>query len=158
MAEPPDELLDEVESRGAKVSLGVGEAVLTGTARDWKLRLGVTRVGDGKGPVFGFSACLLLIFRSSDVLRLLSVWSRFCRRCRIMLRLANLPWRGSRFRPPVLMDVFSSGVERRVTCSPPDSSSCNTCIKQKILEYYINKIGVYFEVFCHYNARVCAKE
>jgi hypothetical protein len=73
-------------------------------------------------------ARLLLIRRNSEDLRLLSLCSRFCRRCLCMLRLASLLCQGSRLRPPVLIEVFSSGVERRVTWSPPESNSCRTCV------------------------------
>jgi len=41
---------------------------------------------------------------------------------------ANLLWPGSRRRPPVLIVVNSSGVDRRVALSPPDNSNCNTCV------------------------------
>lgn len=41
---------------------------------------------------------------------------------------ASLLSPGSRRRPPVLMDVNSSGVDRSVALSPPDSSSCSTCV------------------------------
>jgi hypothetical protein len=60
-------------------------------------------------------ARLLLIRRNSDDFRLLSLCSRFCRRCLCMLLLASLLCHSSRLRPPVLMEVFSSAVERRVT-------------------------------------------
>lgn len=73
-------------------------------------------------------ARLLLIRRNSEDFRLLSLCSRFCRRCLCMLLFASLLCHSSRLRPPVLMEVFSSGVERRVTWSPPDNNSCRTWV------------------------------
>lgn len=74
-------------------------------------------------------ARLLLIFLKSDVFRLFSWWtSRFCLRCRCNDFLANLPCHASRLRPPALMEVFSKGVARSVTLSPPDTKRCNTWV------------------------------
>ena len=70
-----------------------------------------------------------LIFRNSEVLRFLSEWSRFCLRWRWCSALrASLLCAGSRFLPPVLILVFSSGVLRSVTWSPPLSISWRTCV------------------------------
>lgn len=85
----------------------------------------------------------MLIRRNRDVLcrRLLSPagmslrCDRLCRcewcpnpRPLCLLFDASLLWPGSRRLPPVLMVVNSRGVDRSVVLSPPDRSSCNTCV------------------------------
>jgi hypothetical protein len=76
-------------------------------------------------------ARLELIRLKRDAFRFLSEWSRFCLRCLCSVRRASLLCARSRLLPPVLMLVFSNGVLRNVTWSPPLSINCKTCVWYK---------------------------
>ena len=77
-------------------------------------------------------ALRLLIFRNSDVFLRLSAVSlaaaRFWGLFLAALRRVILMEDGSLRRPPVLMEVASSGVALSLTASPPDTSSCSTWV------------------------------
>lgn len=90
-----------------------------------------------KGKHFFYTCCISTLARfelirlKRDVFRFLSEWSRFGLRCLCNVLRAILLWVKSLLRPPVFMLVFSNGVLRNVTWSPPLNINWSTCIWYK---------------------------
>lgn len=90
-----------------------------------------------KSKIYFYTCCISTLARfelirlKRDVFRFLSEWSRFNLRCLCNVLRAILLWVKSRFLPPVLILVFSNGVLRNVTWSPPLNINWRTCIWYK---------------------------